>query len=101
MLKISPNFNRSVRRYLNKNTVNAKYNRDMDTAFVSGLVAVGEAMKFPHYEPYDLGIIVGAVPVFLKNVVQGMIHLIELQPIRRRAIKIKKAVKLAQKNTTK
>lgn len=96
MLKISPKFQQSVNRYLYKNTVRAKYNRNMDTALFSGLGAAAEVCRFPHWEPHDVGITATLGAIYLRSTGKALKHLLELQPIRKRAIKIKKAAKNAE-----
>ncbi|MCM1265353.1 MAG: hypothetical protein NC200_04055 [Candidatus Gastranaerophilales bacterium] len=90
---------KSADRYLNKNTVRAKYNRHMDTALVSGLVTVFEGIKLPTIEPHEFGILGFAAATYLRSTALAMKEFIQLQPIRNRAIKIKKAAKAAQKNS--
>lgn len=92
MLKIGPKFERNVKQYFTKNTVRAKYDRNMDAATVSGLVAFGEAFNFmSNPQPHDIAILAGSLTVYFKTAGTALKHLIELQPIRKRAIKIKKA----------
>lgn len=93
MIKINNAIQKSVTRYLYKNTVRAKYDRNMDTAFVSGLTAAAEAIRMPNWEPHDFGIFALAGSIYLRCAAKALKHLIELQPIRKRAIKIKKAAK--------
>lgn len=93
MIKISPKLQKNISRYLNKNTVRAKYDRNMDAALVSGLVSTGEIINFRHAQPHDIGILAASLTIYLKSLTTAMKHLIELQPIRKRAIKIKKASK--------
>lgn len=95
MIKISPNLQKNVRQYFSKNTTRAKYNRNMDAALVSGLVSVGEAWSsIGHCQPHNVAIFLTSFSIYCKTFVTAMKHLIELQPVRRRAIKIKKAGKL-------
>lgn len=93
MLKISSKFRQSVNRYFTKNTVRAKYNRNMDTALFSGLAAAAQVVRCPVWNVYDVGITTFLGAVYVQSVGKAMKHLIELQPIRKRAIKIKKVAK--------
>lgn len=97
MFKIGPKIQKSVNRYLYKNTVRAKYNRNMDTALFSGLGAAAEVCRLPHWEPHDFGITAFLGALYVRSTGKAFKHLIELQPIRKRAIKIKKAAKNLQK----
>lgn len=93
MIKINPKFNQSVKRYFTKNTVRAKYNRNMDAAFFSGLAAGAQVLRIPQWEPHDIGLTAFFGTTYLCSAGKALKHLIELQPIRKRAIKIKKASK--------
>lgn len=93
MIKINPKFNQSVKRYFTKNTLRAKYDRNMDAALVSGLATGAQVLRIPQWEPHDIGITAFLGTVYLRNATQALKHLLELQPIRKRAIKIKKASK--------
>lgn len=97
MFKIGPKIQKSVNRYLYKNTVRAKYDHNMDTALFSGLGAVAEVCRFPHWEPHDAGITAMLGAIYVRSTGKAFKHLLELQPIRKRAIKIKKAAKATQK----
>ena len=97
MLKIGPKIQKSVNRYLFKNTVRAKYNRNMDTALFSGLGAAAEVLRMPNWEPHDFGLTAFLGTLYVRSTGKAFKHLIELQPIRKRAIKIKKAAKAAEK----
>lgn len=90
-MKIYSNFKQSANRYLLKNTVRAKYNRNMDTALISGLITGGEVFRIPYWDPHDIGITAFMGSVYLRSIGKAIKHLIELQPIRKRAIKIKKS----------
>ncbi len=96
MLRISPKFETKVIRYFTKNTVRAKYNRNMDLGFWSGLAAGAEVLRMPHWDVSDIGITSMLGTLFLRSIGKASRHLFELQPIRRRAIKIKKAAKLSK-----
>lgn len=97
MLKISPKITKPVQRYFMKNTVRAKYDRNMDTALVSGVVGVTEMFRLPVWEPHDVGIFAFSATLYVKSLAQSLKYLIQLQPIRKRAIQIKKFVKLQRK----
>lgn len=95
MLKISPKLQKNVHQYFSKNTVRAKYNRNMDAALLSGLVSAGEMLCcFEHRQPHNVAILATSLTLYFQTFVTAMKKLIELQPIRRRAIKIKKVAKL-------
>ncbi len=95
MLKIGPKLQKNVHQYFAKNTVRAKYDRNMDAALVSGIVAVGETLTcLEHFEPHNIAILTTSVAVYCKTFTTAMKQLLKLQPIRKRAIKIKKASKL-------
>lgn len=93
MLKIGPRIERKINRYLYKNTVRAKYNRNMDLGVWTGVAAGVELFRLPHWQPADFGITSMLYAVSLRSIGKGLKHLFELQPIRKRAIKIKKAAK--------
>lgn len=93
MIKINPKFYRNAERYLHKNTVRAKYDRNMDTALISGLAAGAQVLRIPQWEPHDIGLTAFFGTTYLCSAGKALKHLIELQPIRKRAIKIKKASK--------
>lgn len=93
MLKISPKITKPVQRYFMKNTVRAKYDRNMDTALVSGVAGVTEMLRLPVWEPHDIGIFAFVGTLYLKSVSKAFRCLKELQPIRKRAIQIKKSAK--------
>ncbi len=101
MLKISPKLETKVIKYLTKNTTRAKYNRNMDLGMWSGLAAGVEICRMPHWTPLDFGLTPMLGAVSIRSIGKAFIHLFELQPIRRRAIKIKKAAKIARKNLEK
>ncbi|MBD5402308.1 hypothetical protein HDR58_05855 [bacterium] len=84
-------------RYLNKNTVRAKYNRNMDAALFSGLATIGEILRFPTWHPIEAGITGVLGSIYVRSAGLALKQLIELQPIRARAIKIKKAAKKLKK----
>ncbi len=93
MLKISPKFCRTAERYLMKNTVRAKYNRNMDTALFSGIASVVGVVNFPELSHYGIGALGLAGAIYVRSTALALKNLIKLQPIRWRAIKIKKAIK--------
>lgn len=95
MLKINPKLQKNIHQYFSKNTVRAKYNRNMDVALVSGLVSAGETVNFfGHCQPHDVAILATSLTLYCKTFTNAMKQLIKLQPIRKRAIKIKKAGKI-------
>ena len=98
-MKILPKFGRSVSRYINKNTVNGRYNRHMDAACLSGIAAVTHGITtatipgLTHCEPANLAINLGLWGVYVKNFGEAIIDRIKLRPIIKRAKAIKKATK--------
>lgn len=97
MLKVGAKIYKPVQRYFTKNTVRAKYDRNMDAAMVSGIVGVAEFIKMPVWEPQDIGIFFTAAAVYLRSTALSLKYLLELQPIRKRAIRLKKFLKLQEK----
>ena len=93
MLKIGPRIEGKLNRYIYKNTVRAKYNRNMDLGLLTGVAAGVELFRLPHWQPADFGITSMFYAVSLRSIGKGFKHLLELQPIRKRAIRIKKAAK--------
>lgn len=93
MLTIGPKIERKINQYLYKNTVRAKYNRNMDLGVWTGVAAGVELFRLPHWQPADIGITSMLYTISLRSIGKGLKHLLELQPIRKRAIKIKKAKK--------
>lgn len=97
MFKIGPklqNFRKSCNRYLYKNTVRAKYNRNMDVATFAGIATGVQIFRTPSWQPHDIGITAMLATLTYGNIGMAIKNLIKLQPIRKRAIKIKKAAKL-------
>lgn len=98
-MKISPKISRSVSRYINKNTVNGRYNRHMDTAMVSGIAAVTHGITtatipgITHCEPVNLLVNLSLWGVYAKNFGEAIIDRIKLRPIIKRAKAIKKVSK--------
>lgn len=93
MLKIGPKIERKINQYLYKNTVRAKYNRNMDLGVWTGIAGSVELFRLPYWQPADIGITSMLYTISLKSISNGLKYLLELQPIRKRAIKIKKASK--------
>jgi len=99
MLKISPKTHQKIGRYLYKNTIRAKYNRNMDTALMSGIATGVEVLRFPHWDVHDIGLTALFGTIYLKNAGQALKNLLKLQPLRKRAIQIKKAAKAVKNNS--
>ncbi|MCM1338300.1 MAG: hypothetical protein NC191_01355 [Muribaculaceae bacterium] len=106
-MKILPKLRQNMSRYINKNTVRAKYNRSMDAALVSGLAAAGHGIAtatipgivpLSHIHPANLTVNIGLWGLYFKNLGSAIVNRIKMQPIRNRAISIKKAIKLASQN---
>lgn len=98
-MKIGPSiqkFNKSVNRYLWKNTTRARYNRSMDLSIFSGIAAGVQMFKYP-WDVMDTSIMAGLVTTTYAALGNALRHLIHLQPIRKRAIRIKKTAKLNSK----
>lgn len=97
MFKIGPKFHnihKNVNRYLYKNTTRAKYNRSMDFATFSGIATGIQVFRIPTWDIHDVGITAGLATTTYAAIGNALRHLINLQPIRKRAIQIKKAAKL-------
>ena len=106
-MKILPNLQKNASRYLQKNTVKGRYERHMDGATASGIAAITHGIStgtipfLTHCEPINLTINLGLWGIYARNFGAAMIDLIQLRPIKKRAIQIKKAAKLAQKELNK
>ncbi len=105
-MKILSKLTQNVSRYMNKNTVRARYNRHMDAAVASGVAAVGHGITtatipglvpLSQIHPVNLFVNVGLWGLYFKNLGLAIANRIEMRPIRKRALAIKKAVKLAKK----
>ncbi len=97
MFKIGPkiqNFQKKANRYLSKNTTRAKYNRSMDLMTISGIATGVQLFRMPVWDICDMGITSGLAVTTYGALGNALRHLIHLQPIRKRAIKIKKLAKL-------
>lgn len=92
MLKINPILT-NVCRYCKKNTVNAKYNRNMDLAAIGSIGLMTQIVRFPVWELHDVPIAVMSLAVYLKGLYEGVKNRFELSPIKKRAKSIKKASK--------
>ncbi len=99
---IGPKTQKQLSQYLYKNTKRAKYNRTMDLSCAAGFPAIVEICRIGHWGVLDFPI-TACLTLFSAGVgLKGLKHLIELQPLRWRAIKIKKAAaKLNKKMNTK
>ena len=89
-MKISPIVYKPVKRYFCKNTINAKHDRHMDAALISGFATIGQAIRFPAWHIEDVGLTAMFATIFFKNAVQGFSELKDLHTLRKRAINIKR-----------
>ncbi len=96
-MKITQKISRATSRYLLKNTVRAKYDRAMDVAATSSLLTMVEIARFPHWDVADIGLTSMFGTAFFGSLGKAIEHRVNMQPIRKRAIQIKKAAKAARK----
>lgn len=89
VLKIGPKFQHQVSRYLNKNTVSARYNKNMDAATVSGILTGVQVLRLGNWEPHDIGITAMLGTITMKSIRNAFKEFVALQPIKKRAIQIK------------
>lgn len=94
MLKINPIVPKTVRRYCSKNTVNARYERNMDLAVLSGLGLTAQVFRLPSWNMPDVGITAFLGTSLFHGLIQAMKHKKDLAPIVKRAKVIKMATKL-------
>lgn len=92
MLKIDPIMN-SLGKYCRKSTVNAKYNRNLDIATVSGVGTAIQFLRLPSWGIHDIGITAFLGTIALKESAEAFKNRIELSSIIKRAKSIKKASK--------
>lgn len=90
MLKINPTQNQ-IKRYCLKNTVTAKYNRNLDIATVSGIGTAVQFLRMPGWGIYDIGITAFLGTITLNGYIEALKNRIKLSPIIKRAQNIKKA----------
>ncbi len=93
MLKINSVIPRNVKRYTLKNTVNARYERAKDFITFSSLGLAIEHLRFPVWQIEDITITAMAVTIAVKSFIELVKNRIALQPIIKRAKKIKSAPK--------
>lgn len=100
MFKIGPKIQgikKNCNRYIYKNTVRAKYNRNMDITTFAGIATGIQVFRMPSWQAHDFGITAMLGTLTYGNLTLAIKNFIKLQPIRQRAIKIKKAAKLNNK----
>ena len=90
MLKINP-ITKSINRYCLKNTINARYNRNMDMAMFSGAGLGVQFFRLPAWEIHDLGITSALATLALRGICEALKNRILLSPVIKRAKNIKKA----------
>ncbi len=95
MLKINPIMN-NINRYCKKNTINARYNRNMDLAAICSIGVWTQIFRFPDWEMHDVPITAMTLAVGLKGAYEGIKSRIELSPIIKRAKSIKKTSKISK-----
>ena len=93
MLKINPVIPKGLKRYCLKNTVNARYERNMDLAMFSGLGLGAQVFRFPNWGTHDISITALLGATFLHGIAEALERKIDLIPIKKRAKAIKKASK--------
>lgn len=90
MLKIDPVVN-SIGRYCRKNTVNARYNKNLDMATFSGIGTCIQMFRFSSWGIHDIGISSMLATLTLKCFSDAMRDKKLLLPIKKRAKSIKNA----------
>jgi hypothetical protein len=94
MLKIRSIIPKSTNRYLFKNTVKAKYERNVDASFLSVIGLAVETVRLDSWEPHDIAITSALLTMLYKTTIEAIKNRIKLIPIKKRAIAIKKSSKI-------
>lgn len=89
------NIGTKVVRYISKNTVRANYNKTMDVTFALGLSTCAAGVSGLSGNIFGMASAMGLAQCTLIGAGKALFHRIQMQPIRNRAIRIKKAAKLA------
>lgn len=97
MLKIVDKIGTKAVRYLSKNTVRANYNKTMDATFFLGLSTCATGVGALSGDIVCTASTLALANCTLIGGAKALFHRIQMQPIRNRALRIKKAAKLAQK----
>ena len=88
-MKIGQNIQQQVSRYLNKNTVRARYNKNMDAATVCGVLTGAQVLRIGSWGANDVAITAMCGSLTLGSIGNAFKEFVALQPIRKRAIRIK------------
>lgn len=96
-MKIGANLGTKVIRYLSKNTVRANYNKTMDATLAIGLSTCAAGASALSGNVIGVAATLALANCTLIGAGKALFHKIQMQPIRKRALQIKKATKLAQK----
>ena len=100
-MKIGANISKNLFRYLRKNTVRANYNRTMDTTLLLGLSTCAASASALSGNIFGQASSLALANCTLIGAGKALFHRIQMQPIRNRAIRIKKAAKEAAKQAKK
>ena len=92
MLNIN-SIKKPVSRYLYKNTINAKYNRNIDFATATSLGFAVQIARMPYWEDYDIPTTAFCGALWVNSVKNILKNRIALSPIIKRAKSIKNTAK--------
>lgn len=93
MLKIYPKICQNVQRYCCKNTINARYNRNMDLSALMSIGLCTQLLRIPDWQIHDAPLTALIACTGVKGLFESLRNRILLMPIRKRAKAIKKASK--------
>ena len=88
-MKISKITNTNINRYLKKNTINGKYERNIDTAIASCVAFGVQILRIPFWQIPDVGIPAGLGTLAIKCFTDALKIKKDLTPIKKRAMRIK------------
>lgn len=88
-MKINPLATKSFNRYFAKNTVKARYERNLDATVASSIALGIQILRLPDWQIHDIGITAGFGTLAIKNFTEAIKNKIALNPIKKRAIEIK------------
>ena len=94
MLSINKVFPRFARKYNFKNTVSAKYERNLKASIISSSVLLFEAQRLRELEAYEVPILALATTLFVPSFVGVIKNAMALIPIKKRAKSIKNVSKI-------
>lgn len=89
---------KSIIRYQLKNTISGQYKRHKLKAELSALATGAQLLRFPSWQIHDISITSFLGAFAIDNFRKALTNLRDLKPIKNRALQIKKAAKLANKN---